>query len=92
MGDAIRPDHYGGRNNPYEAIKVIGAWSAEGDWDGTTGFNLGNTLKYISRKGRKDPTKSIEDLEKAVEYLTLQIGYERSRIVDTDHSSFDDIL
>ena len=42
----IHPQHYGGKDNPYEAIKVIEAWGVS--------FNLGNTLKYISRAGKKD--------------------------------------
>ena len=33
------------------------------------GFNLGNAVKYISRAGKKDPDKYIEDLQKAVWYL-----------------------
>lgn len=36
------PKHYGGAENPYEAIKVIEAWSL--------GFCLGNTVKYISAR------------------------------------------
>ena len=36
-------------------------------------FHLGNALKYICRAGRKDPEKTIEDLEKARWYLTRQI-------------------
>ena len=59
------PSHYGGENNPYEAIKVIHAWDL--------GFDLGNTVKYISRAGKKDPTKEIEDLEKAAWYLNSRI-------------------
>lgn len=55
------PDHYGGADNPYEAIKVIDAWGL--------GFSLGNTVKYISRAGKKDPQKTVEDLEKARWYL-----------------------
>lgn len=62
------PDHYGGEGNPYEAIKVIKAWDL--------GFCLGNTVKYISRAGKKDPKKRIEDLRKAVWYLEQQINYE----------------
>ena len=57
------PTHYGGKNNPYEAIKVIEAWEV--------GFNLGNTLKYISRAGKKD--NIIQDLEKALFYLDREI-------------------
>jgi hypothetical protein len=60
------PDHYGGKENPYEAIKVIEAWNL--------GFCLGNAVKYISRAGKKDKSKVIEDLEKAVWYLQREIN------------------
>ncbi len=43
------PEHYGGGSNPYEAIKVIDAWDL--------GFCLGNTVKYISRAGKKHKEK-----------------------------------
>jgi len=59
------PDHYGGANNIYEAIKVIENWDLD--------FHLGNTVKYISRAGKKYPTKEIEDLEKASFYLSRKI-------------------
>lgn len=59
------PAHYGGADNPYEAIRVIRAWGL--------GFSLGNAVKYISRAGRKDPAKLIEDLEKARWYLDEEI-------------------
>jgi hypothetical protein len=59
------PKHYGGKDNPYEAIKVIDAWGL--------GFCLGNTVKYISRAGKKDPIRIIEDLEKAAWYLQHEI-------------------
>ena len=59
----VHPTHYGGKDNPYEAIKVIEAWEV--------GFNLGNTLKYISRAGKKD--NIIQDLEKALFYLDREI-------------------
>lgn len=66
------PSHYGGKDNPYEAIKVIEAWNL--------GFCLGNTVKYISRAGKKyvgegqvkDDNK-LEDLKKAAWYLQRQI-------------------
>jgi hypothetical protein len=61
------PDHYRGENNPYEAIKVIEAWDLD--------FCLGNTIKYISRAGKKNPDKTIEDLEKALWYLNRHIQY-----------------
>ncbi len=36
-------------------------------------FYRGNTLKYIMRAGKKDPSKEIEDLEKANHYIDLEI-------------------
>ncbi len=59
------PQHYGGADNVYEAIKVIEAWGL--------GFCLGNTVKYISRAGKKRPETLIEDLEKARWYLDREI-------------------
>jgi len=59
------PTHYGGEENPYEAIKVIDAWEL--------GFSLGNAVKYISRTGKKNKEKEIEDLEKAVWYIQHHI-------------------
>lgn len=58
------PSHYSyGEDNTYEAIKVIEAWEL--------GFNLGNTIKYISRAGKKGSRK--EDLQKALWYLEREI-------------------
>jgi hypothetical protein len=57
------PTHYGGEDNPYEAIKVIEAWDL--------GFNLGNVVKYLSRAGKKGET--LEDLRKAAWYLQREI-------------------
>lgn len=58
------PAHYGGADNPYEAIKVIEAWGLN--------FNLGNTAKYISRAGKKGAL--VEDLRKARWYLDREIS------------------
>lgn len=58
------PDHYGGEDNPYEAIKVIEAWNL--------GFCLGNTVKYIARAGKKDAT--LQELKKARWYLDREIA------------------
>lgn len=59
------PAHYRG-DTTYEAIKVIEAWEL--------GFHLGNTVKYISRAGKKDQAKELEDLEKAAWYLQRYIN------------------
>jgi len=59
------PQHYGGENNTYEAIKVIEAWDLD--------FHLGNTVKYISRAGKKEVNKELQDLKKALWYLQRKI-------------------
>jgi hypothetical protein len=59
------PAHYGGAENPYEAIKVIEAWGL--------GFCLGNTVKYISRAGKKSKATLLEDLKKAAWYLNREV-------------------
>lgn len=41
--------------------------------DKKLGFCLGNAVKYIARAGKKDPSKTIEDLEKAIWYITHHI-------------------
>lgn len=65
MSEAVNhPSHYGGVDNPYEAIKVIEAWKL--------GFNLGNTVKYISRAGKKDAL--LQELKKARWYLDREIS------------------
>ena len=65
MTEAVNhPQHYGGADNPYEAIKVIEAWGL--------GFCLGNTVKYIARAGKKDAT--IQELKKARWYLDREIS------------------
>jgi hypothetical protein len=58
------PAHYGGADNPYEAIKIIEALELD--------FLLGNVVKYISRAGKKDDL--IQDLKKAKWYLDRKIN------------------
>lgn len=57
------PEHYGGKDNPYETIKIIDAmgWGKE--------FCLGNVIKYVTRAGKKDNNSSKQDLDKAKWYL-----------------------
>lgn len=57
------PKHYGGEENPYEAIKVIEAWNLD--------FALGNVVKYINRAGKKG--SKLEDLKKAQWYMNRAI-------------------
>ena len=41
--------------------------------DQKLGWALGNAVKYIARAGKKDPSKEIEDLEKAGWYVARRI-------------------
>ena len=61
------PSHYGGKDNPYEVIKVCEAWGFEKD------AYLFQVTKYIARSGKKEPDKEIEDLKKAEFYLRRKI-------------------
>jgi hypothetical protein len=57
------PNHYTfGR---FEVLEVIEDWQL--------GFHLGQVVKYVARAGRKDPTKTVEDLRKAEFYLKRAI-------------------
>lgn len=67
------PNHYGGESNPYEAIKVIEAWDLD--------FHLGNTVKYISRAGKKDIDKELQDLKKALWYLERKINNLENNVI-----------
>lgn len=57
------PSHY--TDGKIEVIEFIE--------DKGLGFCLGNAIKYISRAGKKDPNKEIEDLEKAIWYIKRRI-------------------
>ena len=61
----IAPQHYGGSDNMYEAIKVIQAWELN--------FSLGNVVKYIARVGKKAGNTEIQELKKARKYLDYEI-------------------
>lgn len=62
------PDHYGGKDNPYEVINVIEAWGFENN-----AYRF-NSIKYLARAGKKDPSKLIEDLKKGKWYLDREIS------------------
>lgn len=63
-GDIINhPSHYTDGN--IEVIDYIE--------DKKFGYHLGNAIKYISRAGKKDPSKETEDLRKAVWYIERYI-------------------
>lgn len=65
MNDSVNhPKHY--TDGKIEVIDFIE--------DKKLGFNLGNCVKYVSRAGKKDPAKTVEDLEKARWYLDREIN------------------
>ena len=68
------PNHYN-----MGGIEVIDAIEA---WGFGEGFNRGNAIKYIARAGRKDSSKEVEDLRKAIQYLEFEISRIEGR--DTD--------
>lgn len=64
--DAVSsPSHY--TDGKIEVIEFI----MDKDMD----FCIGNVVKYVSRAGKKDEDKYIEDLEKARQYLDFKINY-----------------
>ncbi len=64
------PLHYGG-DTPYETIKVLKNWLSPEQYKG---FLLGNTIKYLSRLGKKD--NSVQELNKSKWYLEKLIEEE----------------
>lgn len=61
------PDHYGGKENQYEVVKVCENWDLDKD------AYLFNVVKYVARAGKKNPEKELEDLTKALWYLNRKI-------------------
>lgn len=60
MNDTIEhPSHY--TDGGIETIDFIEAKKLD--------YHLGNVVKYVSRAGKKDPAKKLEDLKKALWYL-----------------------
>lgn len=65
------PQHYGGRDHAYEAIKVMLAWFGP---EATAWFCRLNAVKYLARAGKKSDADDnrtvvlVEDLRKASWY------------------------
>lgn len=58
------PTHY--NSGKIEVIEALEDWGL--------GFHLGNAVKYVARAGKKDPAKTVEDLEKAIWYIRRKIA------------------
>ena len=63
------PAHY--TFSVFEVIEVLEAWNLP--------WHLCNVIKYLARAGRKDPSKLLEDLEKARWYLDRYIALVKRR-------------
>jgi len=57
------PSHY--NSGKIEVIAAIEDWGL--------GFHLGSSVKYVARAGKKDPTKYVQDLKKAIWYINRKI-------------------
>ena len=54
------------------------------------GYHLGNAVKYIARAGKKDPAKTVEDLEKAIWYIKRYIeNYKEKDGLNSRNGYFD---
>lgn len=64
MADMVnQPPHYKFENG----VEVI-------DLTEQLNFNCGNAIKYLARAGRKDSSKTVEDLKKAEYYVKREIA------------------
>lgn len=66
MTDTINPNYY--KDTEIEPIDVIEDWNL--------GFNLGSTIKYIKRAGKKDGNSRLQDLLKIKWYVEREIKNE----------------
>lgn len=66
MSDMVNhPEHY--TDGGIETIDFIEAKNLP--------YHLGNAVKYVSRAGKKNPEKTIEDLQKAIWYINRYISF-----------------
>ena len=66
MSDMVNhPEHY--TDGGIETIDFIEAKKLP--------YHLGNAVKYVSRAGKKNPEKTIEDLQKAIWYINRYISF-----------------
>lgn len=63
------PDHYRHLPNGVECIDVTEHFD----------FLVGNAIKYLWRAGKKDSSKEVEDLEKAMWYIRRKISLLRDK-------------
>lgn len=64
MSDPINPSHYQGFSNGAQVIDITEHLP----------YNRGAAVKYLVRAGKKDPTKHVEDLRKALWYTWRELN------------------
>jgi hypothetical protein len=69
VNEVCHPAHY--NQGKIEVIEFIE--------DKALNFHRGNAVKYLARAGLKDPTKTVQDLEKAIWYLKREIENLKAR-------------
>ena len=75
------PNHYC-EGRKYEPWDVIVDWELD--------YLTGSAVKYLSRAGRKNPDKEVEDLQKAIAYIEKRIEVLDSRkSYDSDDSIYE---
>lgn len=62
----IRPSYYG-CGDVHEVYKCLMAWGLKAN------AHLWTAVVYLSRAGKKDPAKYVEDLEKAMTWIQIEI-------------------
>jgi hypothetical protein len=67
--NVFNPSHYGGKDNPFETIKVLEAWLTP---DEMIGFCKGQSIAYLSRHRQKG---GLEDLSKSLWYQQYLVSY-----------------
>lgn len=65
------PKHYGGKDNPYEVIKVLEQWLSPRAFEG---FLVGNIIKYQVRAPEKGGT---QDMEKSSWYANYLVDWHK---------------
>jgi hypothetical protein len=77
MEQIYNPSHYGGPDDPMEAIKVLETWLSP---DEMIGFCTGNAIRYLRRHRLRGGTT---DIGKASWYLQYLTNYLDARGVET---------
>ena len=83
MSDNVKnPSHYNrGKIEVWEFIEDQGL-----------DYHTGNAVKYIARAGYKDPSKEVEDLQKAIAFLERKIKVLTEKHEEELDKKFDEML